>query len=129
MCPYSECMAVARNGEFSTYYGVSQMILDPLRATKDFLDGIVARKEASIYLPESASESSLFSSFTPTGRKVHCQGREGILLKILMLAGVRIPPWLAQIYQQIAVSRNKGVCLVKDLVNGGYLQVYQYHSC
>jgi len=45
----------------------------------------------------------------------------------LMLAGIPIPPRVGDIYEQIAVPRNKGASLIKDLINSGYMLVYQCH--
>jgi hypothetical protein len=103
------------------------MSSDPFKATKDFLDGIVAVKAPSVYLPDSASGPGVFRNSIPrSGNSITGQQR-ALPLRILRRAGVRIPPPLTEIYEQEQVSRVMGARLVKSLVNASYMQVYQYH--
>jgi len=90
---------------------------DPLKPTKDFLDSITARKSPDTYLPEP-----ICGAPNSVGKE-----RRALSLRILRRAGVCIPSPLTEIYEQEQLSRIMGAHIVKDLVNGGYMLVYQYH--
>jgi hypothetical protein len=104
------------------------MNTDPSKATKDFLDDIIAVKAPSVYLSESASGSKIFGNFMPGGNNRISDERRAQSLKILMRSAVSIPPPLTFIYEQEELSRVIGAKLVQKLINDQYIEVYQYHS-
>jgi hypothetical protein len=103
------------------------MNTNPFKATKDFFEHIVAVKAPSVYLPGYASRSPVSGNVMPSKANAIVDERRALSLRILRRAGVRIPPPFTHIYEQEEVSRTMGARLVRDLVNSGYMQVYQYH--
>lgn len=103
------------------------MSTDPMKATKDFFDSIVAQKPPTLYLTESASNSSTCCNVSCGAFDSNDREQSKLSLGILRAAAVRIPRPLTHIYEQEELSRKKGASLVRDLVNDGDMRVYQYH--
>ena len=103
------------------------MNYDPLKPTTDFLNSITVQKAPSVYLPESASRSPVSMNAMPGTANPITDERRALSRRILLAAGVYIPPPLTRIYDTVEVPRTIGARLVRDLVNGGYMLVYQYH--
>lgn len=101
--------------------------MDPMKATKDFLNSIVAQQAPSVYLPESTYQASSLGGLIGRGRQSTYESRKDLLLRILILAAARIPPSFTDIYQQIGVNRTKGTRLVKELINSGFIVEKRYH--
>jgi hypothetical protein len=121
-------MAAACFDRLSTTHGEAVMTADPMKATKDFLDGIVAQKAPTIFLPESPSGSSSFVDLSDGALNSIDSERRKLSLGILRAAATHIPPPVTHIYEQEELSRTRGASIVKYLVNGGYMRVYQYHA-
>ncbi len=103
------------------------MSTDPFKATKDFLDRIVAVKAPSVYLPEFTSGPGVFRNSIHRPNNSVTDQQRALSLKVLRRAGVCIPSPLTEIYEQEQVSRIMGSRIIKGLVNGGYMLIYQYH--
>lgn len=103
------------------------MRADFLKTTKDFLASVVSTKAPNTYLPGTTGKGlSTSASIQPFSSAIN-KGREALLLQILFLCAVLIPPPLTDIYQHLQLARNKGVSLVKELINSGFALLHQFH--